>query len=127
MSDQDFFFDEEEDAKPAPKKASAGHKQVPERQAAPAKQSFFEQSVSMTVAALIAVIALLLGVIIGYVIPSADTTPVVSSPTSSTGSSAAPQLTQDQINSGALPPGHPDLSGAAGSSTATGSTTATGN
>ncbi|MCE5191956.1 MAG: hypothetical protein LLG08_09405 [Actinomycetia bacterium] len=127
MSDQDFFFDEEEDAKPAPKEASTGHEQVSARQAAAVKRSFFEQSVSMTIAALIAVIALLLGVIIGYVIPSADTTPVVSSPTSSTGSSTAPQLTQDQINSGALPPGHPDLSGAVSSSTATASTTATGN
>lgn len=126
MSEQDFFFDEE-DAKPAAEesKAPTGKPAQPSRQAR--STSFFEQDISVSIAALMAVIALLIGIIIGVLIPTGGTaTGALSSPAASTGVSSAPQLTQDQINSGALPAGHPDLSGA-DSGTATGSATTTGN
>lgn len=129
MSDQDFFFDEEEDAKPkAASKATSGSKKpVPSKAAAPAPAgTFFAQNVSMTVAALMAVIALLLGVIIGIVIPTGSTT--VPPVTSSAGTDAAPVLSDDQLNSGELPAGHPDISGmATGSAGATGSADTTAN
>jgi len=127
VSDQDFFFDEEDGAKP-PVKASGTAKAKP---AAPAQTprgggSFFEQSVSMSIAALMTVIALLVGVIIGFVIPTGGTTPPVATTTGVT-TSTAPQLSEDQLNSGELPAGHPDLGSITGSSTATGSATTTGN
>ena len=65
----------------------------------------------MTVAALIGVVALLLGVIIGIVIPSGgDSTPA---PTATTGGVSAPQLSPEQLESGSLPEGHPDVGDAA--------------
>ncbi len=121
MSEQDFFFDEEADAKPAPKKASATN-----GTSAPSNGSFFAQDISVAIAALMAVIALLLGVIVGVLIPSGGTTSGVSTSAPASISEPAPQLTPDQLDSGELPAGHPDLSGMT-SDTATESTTATGN
>jgi len=122
VSDQDFF--DEEDAAKQPTKGTAAAKSKPvARPAAPTSASFFEQSVSMSVAALMAVIALLVGVILGFVIPTGGTTPPVTATTTATTNEAAPQLSEDQLSSGELPEGHPDLSSLA----ATGSTTATGN
>lgn len=132
MSDQDFFFDEEDGAKPAAKtsaKATAAAKtQSSNRPATLARASFFEQSVSMSIAALMAVIALLVGVIVGFVIPTGGATPPVTA-TAPAATEAAPQLTEDQLSSGDLPAGHPDLSGMTASSSAgaTGSATTTGN
>ncbi|MBF4510234.1 MAG: hypothetical protein ISP10_07160 [Aeromicrobium sp.] len=116
MSDQDFFFDEEDDAQPSPARPA----KTEQRKAAPAPRStsskgesasspaFFEQSVSMMVAALMAVIGLLVGVIIGFVIAPADGGSAV--PTSPASSSApAPLLSPDQLESGALPEGHPPI------------------
>ncbi|MDI6713065.1 MAG: hypothetical protein QMD96_07495 [Anaerosomatales bacterium] len=125
MSDQDFFFDEEESetAAKAEKKVSSPRQAKPA--AAPAKQQVFQQSVSMTVASLVAVIALLLGVIVGYLIPRGAST---STPTDT--GAIAPQLTPEQLQSGQLPPGHPDISGMTGgqatTGTATGAVEATG-
>ncbi|TDB38707.1 MAG: hypothetical protein D9V44_03190 [Actinobacteria bacterium] len=128
MSDQDFFFDEEEDAKPTPKKAQGKQGQTPARSAAPAQASFFAQDVPMLIAALMTVIALLVGLLVGLVIPTGGQAGV--SNTAQTGAAVgagtAPQLTQDQINSGQIPPNHPDLSGMTGSGTASGSASATG-
>jgi len=126
VSDQDFFFDEESDSKPPVKTSSAAKVKPVARTSAPAQASFFEQSVSMSIAALMVVIALLVGVIIGFVIPTGGETPPV---TATTGAAveAAPQLTEDQLSSGELPAGHPDLSSMTGSATATASATTTGN
>ena len=113
MSDQDFFFDEEDApaSAPAPRPSSQ-----PARSASPARTthaaapasgaSFFEQSVTMAIAALMTVIGLLVGVIIGFVIAPSGTSPV-SSPAG--GTSVAPGLSQDQLQSGELPEGHPPI------------------
>ncbi len=127
VSDQEFFFDEEEDAKPKSTKAAASKRDTVSRAAPVARSgsaSFFEQNVSMTVAALMTVIGLLLGVIIGVLIPAGPSTTPVTSPTG--GSISAPALTDDQLNSGELPPGHPDISGMTGGAGGSTTTTATG-
>jgi len=127
VSDQDFFFDEEDGAKqPAKAPATAKGKPVA-RPAEPARASFFEQSVSMPIAALMAVIALLVGVIVGFVIPTGGATPPVTATTTAVATETAPQLSEDQLNSGELPAGHPDLSSMTGTGTATESVTTTGN
>lgn len=131
MSDQDFFFDEDE--KPAPKEAPAAKpapkpgpkpagKPAPAQKAAPASAPARSSSaieITWTVAALIAVVALLLGVIVGYAIPKG------SSSADTVQTTTAPQLSPQQLQSGQLPPGHPDIGGAGASSGATGSATTT--
>ncbi|MDO9556454.1 MAG: hypothetical protein Q7J82_02570 [Coriobacteriia bacterium] len=125
MSDQDFFFDEEEEATPASKsvaRPAKSSKPAPKATAATtASPSVLDRDVSMTVAALMAVIALLLGVIIGLVIPTSGVGGTASTPaaTSSDANVAAPQLTEDQLGTGELPAGHPDISSMGAESTAT--------
>jgi len=128
VSDQDFFFDEEEDAKPAPKKATGKQVQTPVHSAPTASGSFFAQDVPMVIAALMTVIALLIGLLVGLVIPTGGTTANSGATTgaAASGTGSAPQLTQEQINSGQMPANHPDLSGMTGSGTASGSAVATG-
>jgi hypothetical protein len=111
VSDQDFFFDEDdqpaaEDKAPA-KKTSTSTKSA----AAPAAVGA-AQSVSMSVAALIGVIALLAGVIIGIVLPvgGGSTGSPAGSFAPPANSAPAPQLSPDQLE-GDLPPGHPPLDG----------------
>ena len=128
MSDQDIFFDEEDEkrAKPAAKAASKpGAKAPAKKSAAPAKAtpaapaSMFDQSVSMSVAALLVVCGLLIGIIVGVLVGQARAASNVVLPTDPTASTApangaaAPTLTQDQMTSGQLPAGHPSVSGAA--------------
>jgi len=130
VSDQDFFFDEEEEAavKPAPASTAKGagrpatKSPAPQpRQSTPASSGgFFDQSVSMAVAALMTVIGLLVGVIGGFLIAPDGGTATMSPATSN---QPAPALSEDQIQSGDLPQGHPDI----GSMTATESETATSN
>jgi hypothetical protein len=113
--DQDFFFDEEETAieeKPVPA-AKAKKTKVTDTAAAPVGAvgpAAAVQTVTMTVAALIGVIALLVGVIIGIVIPVGGAGSVPQ-PTTTGTSATAPQLSEDQLQGGALPEGHPDISG----------------
>lgn len=129
MSDQDFFFDEDEKAdeevaeKPARKQASG--KPAPRQTAARQSAAGYGggQSVTMTVAALIAVVALLVGVIIGILIPAGASTTTPSPAASDAGSMTAPQLSDEQIQSGVMPEGHPPISGAEGM---TGTVEATG-
>ncbi len=118
MSDQDFFFDEEEDAKPAPKKAQVAQKQSAAPVVASGGQSFFEQDVPMLIAALMTAIALLVGILVGVLIPTGSK---VANSSTSAPTAPAPQLTQDQINSGQIPANHPDLGGMTGSGVASGS------
>ncbi|MCE5204228.1 MAG: hypothetical protein LLG24_08475 [Actinomycetia bacterium] len=126
MSEKDSFFDEEEDAKPKteakrPSKPKTSGGSKTSAGSAP-RGSFFAQNVSMTVASLIAVIALLLGVIIGIVIPTgSSSTSEVPAPATNV---VAPSLTQEELQSGQLPPGHPDIGGASGSTSASGSASA---
>lgn len=135
MSDQDFFFDEEEkpaqkqtpaSSKSGSKQTSAGSKPDNKQPAkvtpksAPAPQQSGGIELTWTVVALIGIVALLVGVIVGYAIPKGSTADSTGLPTQ-----AAPQLSPDQLESGQLPPGHPNIGG--GSSAATGSATTTGN
>jgi hypothetical protein len=126
VSDQDFFFDEDEKAapkasKPAPKGSPAKTAKPAPKQptASAAPSSGFE--LTWTITALIAVVTLLVGVIIGYAIPKG----VQDVGTGTTSSTSAPQLTPEQMSTGELPAGHPDITGM--SSGATSSTTTTGN
>ncbi len=119
MSDQDFFFDEEE-AAPAPKpRQSRSASRAKSAPAAPERESsgggsFFAQDVSMSIAALMSVIALLLGVIVGIVIPDqGGSTTTGTTQTSTEQGAPAPELTEEQLNAG-LPEGHPDISGMPG-------------
>ena len=126
MSDQDFFFDDDEKtaAKSDNKAKKAGTpstsrpaaKTGARPAAAPAAAS--AQSVTMTMAILFAVIGLLLGVVIGLFIgttlnPSSATT------ANSPATVVAPTLTQEQMNAGQLPAGHPKVTGTGASTTAT--------
>ena len=64
----------------------------------------------MAVAALLVVIGLLVGVIVGVLVAPGGS----DSTSSTTGiTNTAPSLTSDQIESGELPAGHPEISGAA--------------
>ena len=126
MSDQDFFFDEDEkpaksQSKSAPAKKPASSPAKGSTNSAPAA----EQSITYTVAALLGVAALLLGVIIGVLIPvniGGSQTATPDAGLTQTGAVEAPQLTPEQMQSGALPPGHPSVGGSTG---ATGSATTT--
>jgi len=126
VSDQDFFFDEDEQPKtaekatvPAKKSGSGGTPTRP-----PAADG---QSVTMTVAVLIGVVTMLLGVIIGLFIGRGMATPAVVAPVGGTGTGttpqAAPQLSPEQLEGGELPEGHPDIGGGGTG----GSTETTGN
>ena len=125
VSEQDFFFDEEPEAKkPAgkdtkPKASSAAAAPEPVT-----SSSFADQSTTWAVASLVGVVGLLLGAILGFLLGNSvaktavPAAPAITAPTGSP--SAAPStLTSDQVNQG-LPAGHPDIS-----KPATGSTDAT--
>jgi hypothetical protein len=152
VSDQDFFFDEEDEkpaaakkpaaktpadktpaktgSKPAAKPAAAKTAAAKTTGAKPAAKAaepesgdvpFLDQTVTMAIAALAVVCALLLGVVLGILVGQsrasslADSTAVVA-PATAGGSNAAP-LTQQQLSSGQLPAGHPSLSSTATSAT----------
>ena len=136
MSDQDFFFDEEDQpadkasaaaAKPAAKPAKAAP--VKSTAATPAKSVATPASgleLTWTVTALIGIVALLAGVIIGYVIPK-NTSGGVATTTAGAGvTQQAPQLSPEQMQSGQLPAGHPDISGATGSNAPSSTAATTG-
>lgn len=123
MSDQDFFFDEEEQAEDKPAKTAARVERAASG-TAPAASAAGMQSVSMTVASLIGVVALLVGIIIGIIIPAGASTGGVPAPTSTGTGAAAPQLSPEELQSGELPSGHPDI-GAVPGGEATGSVTTT--
>jgi hypothetical protein len=118
VSEQDFFFDEEPEAKaPATKGAKAPAKTSPKASAsapaAPASAS--GDSTSYAVVALVGVIGLLLGAILGFVLGSTLAGNSASGPTASnipapTTLGTAPQLTPEQLNTTELPAGHPVIS-----------------
>ncbi len=130
MSDQDFFFDEDEkpakpQSKSAPAKKPAASAAKSARPAAKTAAAAPEQSVTYTIAALIGVAALLLGVIVGILLPinvGGAQTATPETPGGANGAMSAPQLSPEQMQSGQLPPGHPSV----GSGAATGSAPATG-
>lgn len=119
MSDQDFFFEEEErpteDAAPAKSTPKSGGSKSAAKPVASDAAPVAQQSVSMTVAGLVAACALLVGVIVGLVIPRQPSAATVD--TGTTGTSTAPQLTPEQMEGGSLPAGHPDISSMGGGAT----------
>ena len=141
MSDQDFFFDEEEtapepktgkdtgaakpsvnrSAKPAPTARASAPKPAAKAAAATSGPAFFEQNVSMTIAALMTVIGLLVGVIIGFVAAPDGTTfstGTSATPAATDSGATAPELSEEELSSGALPEGHPDISSMGATGTA---------
>lgn len=123
MSEQDFFFDEEEQAaaeKPVAKKTDSPSATAPGK---PAVVAAGAQSVSMTIASLIGVVALLAGVIIGIVLPVGASTDVPAPTTPAGTESQAPQLSPEQLESGQMPPGHPQVGAPAGEATGSATTT----
>lgn len=125
VSDQDFFF--EEDEQPIETAQPVKNKRAVKQTTAASTETAGDgdgtvQTISMAVAVLIGVIALLAGVIIGILLPigSGDAQPTAVP----NAGSAAPQLTPEQLEGGDLPPGHPDIGGSPG---ATGSAPTTGN
>jgi hypothetical protein len=125
VSDQDFFDEDEQPTKGAEKAAPA--KKGSSGSPSPKPAGGTEQSVSMTVTALVAVVAVLLGVIVGLFIGRSMAAPAVVVPAATTApqGQAAPQLSPDQLEGGELPAGHPDISG--GAAAPEGSTETTGN
>ncbi len=129
MSDQDFFFDEDETPaeKPAAKSASGRKDSTPapavRQKAMTTVSASRTQTVTMTVAALIAVVALLVGVIIGILIPTGGAQPVPSPVTApAPGTGVARPLAPEELE-GDLPAGHPDIGGMTGGAvTPTGTT-----
>lgn len=129
MSNQDFFFDDEQPAdapaekptgKGAPEPAAASKPAAPAprpKTVAPAAQS-----VTMTVAGLIGVVSLLVGVIIGILVPAGGAE--VGSPVGGTmpgagtvaPSEQARPLTPEELQGG-MPDGHPDIGGMTGGQT----------
>jgi hypothetical protein len=129
VSDEDSFFDEEPAPNPGKQQKPAAKTTAPRpaQKAAPAARAaaaprtrdaappqFFDQTTTYAVAALIGVIGLLLGVLIGYLLLG---TPTAAAPTSDTPAATVPaatqsggQLTTQQVNAGQLPPGHPKIS-----------------
>lgn len=121
MSDQDFFFDEE----PEPKKPAGKESKPASKPAAPASapaapapsSSGSDQSTTWAIASLLAVVGLLLGAILGFLLgntlaKNATTAPVANTPAAtapSASSGGASALTSEQVQSG-LPAGHPAIS-----------------
>jgi hypothetical protein len=122
VSDQDFFFDEDEapskeaDAKGKPAQTETVKKSGTTRTTTSPAGVGAQQSVSMTVAALIGVISLLAGVIVGIVLPVGGPSvpppgPGATVPADPGGMGGqAPQLSPDQLDQD-LPPGHPPIGG----------------
>jgi hypothetical protein len=114
VSDQDFFFDEDESEQKSPAKSqakkSAPRKPAQSRGSRPASSgSVMQQNVSMTVTALVSVVTLLVGVIVGIALPVGEND--VPEPTvgADTFSGTAPELSPEELGSGELPEGHPDI------------------
>lgn len=119
MSDeQDFFFDEETEKTTKTRKAPA-----PKSSPAPSDEAYedggvFSQQVTMAVAALMTIVALLVGVIVGYLIPKGATQGAAATAiTTPTDGQAGPLPSGTDTSK--LPDGHPDISGATGGSTST--------
>lgn len=132
MSDQDFFFDDDEGPKkPAKSETDTSKSTSAKKPASPGPSSaktsspsapeaayavpFFERDTTMAVASLLAVIGLLVGVIGGYLLAGSLTNPAASVPPATNGAVApAPggtpgALTPDQLKGGQLPAGHPTI------------------
>jgi hypothetical protein len=133
VSDEDFFFDED-DERPSEQaeQADDGEQQaddgeqpatssIPETESTSSQPSAEPHGVSMTIALLLAVIALLTGIVIGLLINTRVAPSGAGSSKVDLNNIAIPPLSQDQMNSG-MPSDHPDVNGgsATGGSSASG-------
>lgn len=141
MSDQDSFFDEEPEPK-GPGKSSGGTKPsaktpargsgqpAPRSGSRPASRSTTPPPVepagtqgetTWAIAALLAVVALLLGAICGFLLGTtlagSGTTAAPATTTPAASTSQPSVLTTQQIQSGQLPPGHPTINSSASAAT----------
>lgn len=123
MSEQDFFFEEEPDAKGSSAKGSKAPVTTSSKSssaAAPAPAPS-DQSTTWAVAALIGVMGLLLGAILGFVLGTtlarSNTATTAVTPAPITGTQPAPELTTEQIAAGELPAGHPAVNASGTSET----------
>lgn len=125
MSEQDFFFDEEPEAKTPAAKGSKATASAPSKspavESAPVT-SVADGSTTWAVAALIGVIGLLFGAILGFLLGNAlsgntATAADAAAPAPITGTQPAPQLTTEQIAAGQLPAGHPAVNASGTSDT----------
>jgi hypothetical protein len=131
VSDQDFFFDED-DSGSAGKRAAKGSGGAKASAVAPAQaatptaagSSVFDQNITMAVAALLMIIALLIGVILGFFLGQSTAAPAVVSTIpaatgTDTGAGASPApLSPEQMNQG-LPAGHVPIDQGAATGTPT--------
>ena len=131
MSEQDFFFDEEPESKaPAAKSAKAPAK-TPSKAAAktPATASTdasatvdskttadpaaLSTDTLYSIGALIGVLGILLGAILGFLLGNAlapgSSASTSTLPAPTVGSQSAPTLTEEQLTTSTLPPGHPSV------------------
>lgn len=108
MSDQDFFFDDEDEEPKEPQKKKAAASKPARSAASGSFASFLDQSVTMSITGLVALIALLLGVIVGIVLPVGGVTSDIPDPTP--GAVSAPALSPEEIEGG-MPVDHPDIGG----------------
>jgi hypothetical protein len=129
MSDQDFFFEDEQEVIEKPKKTKGGAaakkapaKTAPKKSAKASPVDSAAFTFSSIVVVLIAIIALLIGFLVGILLGKSLTPPVQIAPTTSTGASPmggvgtdegtiAPELDDSQMEEGTLPAGHPDING----------------
>lgn len=125
MSDQDFFFDEDEKpaAKTPARKASGSGAAKPAATAsAPsAAPAVTAATVTMTVAVLIGVIGILIGAIGGIFVgrslaSTTVATPALGAPSVTGTGTSAPQLSPEQLQ-GDLPSGHPAIGSGAATAT----------
>ena len=102
------------------KNAAKSGKSKPSAEPPSSSGGFMQQTVPMTIAGLIGVVALLAGVIIGIALPSgSNQTAVPTQPAPNAvpqGGAPAPQLSPEQLQGGELPEGHPDIPGGMGGS-----------
>ena len=126
MSDQDFFFDEDEKPSkttaktPAKKSGTSSSSSTRSTAASTSAASAAAQPVSMTIAILMGVIGLLLGTVIGLMVGMNLVKPAAGAIDATGGAGTAvtaPQLSPEQMQSGELPPNHPAVGGGAATGT----------
>ncbi len=136
--DQDFFFEDEDvptkadksvtkagGSKPAPKPAAKPAAKPGPKPVAAQEPAFFDRQISVAMTGLIAVVALLVGIIGTMLFVGTPAAPVSTVPGAVGGTGVAPQLSPQQLNSGQLPAGHPAIPGAGAASGTAGSKTTT--
>jgi len=111
VSEQDFFFDDadENPEKPGKQVKSAKKASAAKSSSSSSGGSGMPQTVSVTVAGLLAVCTLLVGVIVGIAIPDSGSSDTAAPTATDVFSGSAPALSPEELSSGQMPEGHPDI------------------